>query len=372
MQGGYWTSRYNESRVTRDPVHLHPPLVGAWTYRPRGVGLGFVRAGHGDVLTTVGGRCRVSRVNLRSGRAVWVSKDETGVSLLADWNSTLLIFGDSEEARELDVTSGRLVRTRKCPSGLGLQDSFVVGNVLVGNVGAEFHGIDLTDLRVLWAVPKFAGTLVSDGNVVIWPDRDVVAFDLLTGKERWRRREVELGGRSSSLGCAWNGVFVVVIGGHLTAFDIGSGGIVWRWKVPYFVHWWHPYKNGRAYLLFDGPEPQRCGVYGIIDLRTGELLLERELGPAVPEPVCLRKKGFTAGTKGVPAEHWRDVRVVVSETHAFLQNASGQIVALKRDTGEVEEVVEIDGMPTGAEPVIYENRLLLTDFSAAVHCFEGA
>jgi hypothetical protein len=52
---------------------------------------------------------------------------------------------------------------------------------------------------------------------------------------------------------------------------------------------------------------------------------------------------------------------------------SGQIVVLGRETGEIEQVVEIDGMPVGrTEPVIYQNRLLLTDFNAAVYCFEGA
>jgi hypothetical protein len=45
---------------------------------------------------------------------------------------------------------------------------------------------------------------------------------------------------------------------------------------------------------------------------------------------------------------------------------------LGRETGEVEQVVEIDGMPAGGGPMMDENRLLLTDFNPAVYCFEGA
>jgi hypothetical protein len=275
-----------------------------------------------------------------------------------------LAFGDGDTVRTLDLKTGRAISKREFKPGLGVQQSFIAKDILVGNLAPEFHAIDLRDMRVLWAVPKLAGTLVSDGNVVIWPEDDVVALDLLSGREQWRRTKGELGGHVSRSACAWEGWFIVVTGAQLTALDLKTGRTVWRWKVPSFFHWWHPY-DGRAYFFLDG-------VYAIVDLKEGKLLLECALGPAVPEPLRLKKKGLTAGTKGVPPEHWRDVRVVVSETHTFLQNASGQIVALKRDTGEIEQVVEIDAMPTGAEPVIYENRLLLTDFNAAVHCFEAA
>jgi len=62
--------------------------------------------------------------------------------------------------------------------------------------------------------------------------------------------------------------------------------------------------------------------------------------------------------RGTEPQSWRDVRVAVSETHVFLQNSSGQIVALGRETGEVEQVVEIDGMPMGrAEPVLRHERI---------------
>lgn len=78
------------------------------------------------------------------------------------------------------------------------------------------------------------------------------------------------------------------------------------------------------------------------------------------------------GARG-PARTWHDVRLSVSETHAFLTNASGQIVVLKRDTSEIEQVVEIDGMPhPGMEPIVYEGRLLVMDIGGNIYCFEGA
>ena len=112
----------------------------------------------------------------------------------------------------------------------------------------------------------------------------------------------------------------------------------------------------------------------IVDLKTGERLFERSIGPTVPVPVKGKRKGLTVSRRGVAAEAWRAARIVVSETHAFVVNGgSGQIVVLGRESGEVEQVTEIDAMPIARyEPVIYENHLLLTDLNAAVHCFKGA
>lgn len=362
MMPGYWTLRYNGARVAPTPVDLGGPLRATWKYRPKGAGLGFVRAGHEGVFTTVGSGA-ATRLDLASGAVVWLDNDRNGAALLSLWKGDLLVFGDGDYVRGLDPASGKVRWKRECPTGLGLQNSFIVGDRLVGDLANGFHMIDLGTLDQRWHVPKLAGPLVSDGRVVVWYDRDVVAFDLESGRELWRRVEKDVG-LGDLPGCAWNGCFIVLKGDHLTALDLETGRTVWREGLP--VTWWHPYCDGRAYAF------TLDGVYLIVDLRTGRRLFEKALGPRVPEPARLKKQGLTYGARGQTLETWRSVRLVVSETHAFVQNYSGQIVVLKRDTGEVEQVLEIDAMPTGAEPVIYDGRLLLTDFNATVHCFVGA
>ena len=110
----------------------------------------------------------------------------------------------------------------------------------------------------------------------------------------------------------------------------------------------------------------------------GAWLLYNEQGahvdPLGPENQLIFHTGPLTGTTAPTAGHpWRDARVAVSDTHAFVQRPSGQIAVLARDSGEVQQVLEIDGMPTGlTEPVIYHNHLLLTDFASSVYCFEGA
>jgi outer membrane protein assembly factor BamB len=349
MPTEYWTLRFNGARIARDKVSLVAPLADGWKHVPDGPAPGYVRAGDGAVFTEAGGG-HPARLSLDAGLPVWMSPAEVCFYARCVWC--------------LDLATGETSWEMAHP-GLGLEQSYIVNDVLVGNLAREFHVIDLNTLQTLWAVPKLAKwPLVGNEDVVIWADADVVCYDLMTGAVRWQRPKADFGGEGYRVGCIWQGQFIHVLGGALTALDLKTGATIWRWPLPDAMHWWHPY-DGRGYCFLDG-------VYVIVDLATGKTLFERSYGPTVPAPVMKKKHGLRVEVRGQAANRWRSVRVVVSETNAFLQNESGQIVVLERDTGDVVQVVEIDGMPTGAEPVIYENHLLLTDFGAAVYCFKGA
>lgn len=361
MTGECWTTRYSPARVAPVPLTLKAPLSRAWKYSPKGAAPGFIRTGKGAVFTDVG-QSRATRLDLQSGKAVWIETGKHTVCLITRWKEELLVFGNSS-LRSLDLASGAVKWQRECQ--VGLESSFVVDDLLVGKLAEHFHVLDLNTLEYLWKVRELASNLlVSDGNIVIRGDDDVTCFDLRSGAVRWQRPKADFGGEGYRPGCIWGGQYIAILADSLTSLDIATGRTIWRWQLPDVLHWWHPY-GGRAYCFLDG-------VYVIVDMATGKVQFERSLGPKVPAPVKGKKSGLRVRTRGRDLESWRDVRVVVSETHAFLQNASGQIVVLGRETGEVEQIVEVDGMPLGAEPVIYERRLLLADFNAAVYCFQGA
>jgi outer membrane protein assembly factor BamB len=210
-------------------------------------------------------------------------------------------------------------------------------------------------MKELWSWKSLASRpLVSDGTVVVVPHDDVHCFELKTGKVVWEKHGRNEWGAHLP-GCAWQGKYVGFLGGQLTALELKTGKVVWRWPLPDdAVTGWYPY-DGRGYVFLYG------GTYIVLDLASGKQVFERWLGRYVPEPVKGKKSGLMVGTRGAGGETWR-ANIVVSETHAFLTCQSGQIVALERETGEVVQVVEIDGMPV-YEPAIYQNRLLLTDMS---------
>lgn len=285
------------------------------------------------------------------------------MGLIVRRGSDVLVFDDDYCVRSLAIDSGSLRTSRKCEAGLGLRDSYVVGDILVGHLAGSFHAIDLSTLMPLWEVPELLlYPLVGDEQRVIRADEDVTCYDLKTGAVRWRRPGADFGGKAYQMGFLWRDLFCVRIGEPLllTALDAETGKTVWRADFP--VQWCQPYGD-RAYGI------ESTGRYQILDLEAGRLVLERQLAD-VPGPTG-RKGGLTAAP--MTGHPWRDARVAVSETHAFIQRPAGQIVVLGRETGEVEQIVELDGMPIArTEPVIYENNLLLTDFNAAVYCFRGA
>jgi outer membrane protein assembly factor BamB len=358
-----WTTHYSSRRLPADALVLKAPLQRAWKHKPRGVAVGAVWAGDGDVFVSIGKEASAKRMALRSGKVVWQDTGG-GVALMARWRSHLLVSG-SGEVRELDFRTGDVRRVRQ--GRLGLQDCFIVDDLLVGALAESWHAIDLETLVPVWSKPDFTPRpLIGDGRVVIRAYKDTTCVDLKTGTSQWERAKSDIG-ECFHVPCIWQDRFCGFYSqgneGALMALDVKTGKTVWRWVVPTAVLGWFPYA-GRAYCLL------HRGRYVVLDLVSGQVVFEKDLGAHVPVPMKGKKSGLMIGVRGERSERWENTQVIVSETHAFLANASGQIVALKRDTGEVEQVVEIDGMPASV-PIIYENRLLITDMTPATYCFEG-
>lgn len=353
-----WTTRYTPQRVP-PPLELRAPLRRRWVHQPKGSLLGTLRAGQGAIFSTCGSG--VSRLDLQAGRALWVNPG--AANLILPWDGSLL--AGSLELRAIDIDTG--TTEWKKDTILGMAGSFTVDNVLVGNTPEGVHTVDLNEFKPLWSKPwLMTHPPASDGSVAIWARDNVSCVDVRSGALRWERREEELGKGATHLGFIWKGLYVVRVGRPrcLTAFDLATGRTVWRSDEGAFF-WCQPY--GDHVHCFDVH-----GVYLVLDLVNGKEVFRKSVGRTVPEPIRTPKKGLMVGTRGAEPESWRDVRVAVSETHVFLQNASGQIVVLGRETGEVEQVVELEGMPIArTEPMIYRNCLFVADFNAAVYCFEG-
>jgi outer membrane protein assembly factor BamB len=249
-----------------------------------------------------------------------------------------------------------------------MDGSCIIEDVLVGSMPEHVHAVDLSRREPLWTKPWLVTQPpATDGSAAVFADQAVWCVELRNGKVRWEHTEEKLGKGAMHMGCIWGGMYVVRVGRprRLTAFDLQSGTTVWRADAGGFF-WFQPYGDHAYCFDLDGE-------YVVLTLEKGEEVFRKPIGKTVPEAIRTPKKGLMVGTSGAEPESWRDVRVAVSETHVFLQNASGQIVVLGRETGEVEQVVEIDGMPMGrTEPIIYRNHLLLADFNARVYCFEGA
>lgn len=370
MSPEHWTTHYSCTRVPAQPLALKPPLRRAWKHKPRGVAIGTVWAGDGDAFVSIGKDASAKRLSLRSGKVLWQDTGG-GVDFMTRWRSHLLVSCDGG-VRELDIRTGEVKRARR--GQLGRQDGFIVGDVLVGPLTESWGAIDLDTLGLVWERPSRnipgAGTasLASDGMRCVTRDADGTAgIDVNTGVVYWQRPASDVG-QGFYVPCIWQdrfyGFYSQGVDGALMALDLETGKIVWRWVVPGAVLGWYPYA-GRAYCFFT------AGRYRILDLASGEIICEKDLGLHVPVPVKGKKSGLMVSVRGQRLERWESTQVIVSETHAFLSNASGQIVVLKRDSGDVEQVVEIDGMPVGG-PIIYENHLLIADFSPAAYCFEGA
>ncbi len=353
-----WADRYVGSRLPPHPLKLRPPLRRAWKYKSKGQELGFLRSGFGLVFSTMGKGS--SCVDLSTGKVVWKKDAATGA--LLRWKEELLI-GLEHDLLACDPRTGEEHSQRTI--AVGMREGFVVSDVLVAHLPDAIRLVDLRSLEQLWSIEAWTKfPTLSDGSFLIRAhEDDVVCFDLRSGAVRWQRGKAELGGGPYQMGFIWRDLFVVKIGEPLllTAFEVKTGKTVWRTDFP--VQWCEPYGE-RAYGI------EAKGAYRILDIATGKVVFEQAVQD-VPPPAG-EKRGLVV-QRDPDLWPWRDARLAVSESHAYVQRPSGQIVVLERETGVVEQVVEIGGMPVGrAAPIIYENRLLLTDFNAAVYCFEGA
>ena len=351
----YWSIRYNAARVPPAPLHLKAPLERVWKYKPKGSLVGFVRAGQGAVFAT-GGK-GPARLDPASGKPVWTVAFEA--DLLIPRSGDILAWS-MQGTQAIDMSSGE-VRWKRDVS-LGMNTSCLVGELLVGVMPDALQVVNLATLENLWRVERLIlNAPVSDGQVAIIGEDSVCCYDLHGGAVRWQHPGSDFGGKCWQMGFIWRDLFVVKIGEPLllTAFDVKTGKTVWRTDFP--VQWCEPYGE-RAYGI------EAKGAYKILDLATGKIVFEKVV-EKVPPPESPRK-GLVL-ERDPDAWPWRDTLAAVTETHTFLVKRTGQIIALKRDSGELEQVVEIEGMPASL-PIIYENRLLLTDFNASVYCFEGA
>ena len=361
----YWTFRYSGERVAPGLVTLRAPLQHLWAYKaPQGRMLGFVRAGAAGWYTSTGSGL-TARLDPASGQALWTEPNDCGPDegayVISLWPTGLIASG-LRTVRWLDPGTGARHRLERRSSTLGLPYGFVVDGLFVSS---ELEVLRLENLETVWmAKPKLRSAEPHAGNrdSLVWTDDgDVTCVDLETGAPRWSHTGKDLGGRPSRPGCIWDGKFIVVANG-LRAFDLVTGKQVWHWPLPRALYWWHPYA-GRAYLFIGG------ATYVIVDLATGQEVFRRTLGPTVPLDPTGRLR---ASKRERQPPSWHSTKIVVSETHAFLDNDTGHVVALKRDTGEVEQVLETGSMNLGLEPAIYDNHLFRIDDYAVLHCYKGS
>ena len=121
--------------------------------------------------------------------------------------------------------------------------------VLAASQDGAIHAFDRRSGALVWSIPRAAGpalggtyefrALAHTGGTLVAASLtgSVSAYDLITRRERWRRRPV---GASVmfGLGTDRTTVYVPYLSGHLVAVDLGDGRERWRTAEPAFS--WKP------------------------------------------------------------------------------------------------------------------------------------
>jgi outer membrane protein assembly factor BamB len=193
-----------------------------------------------------------------------------------------------------------------------------------------------------------AAPVIAEGSVfAIDADSRVSAFDLATGRRRWRvdaaPEDESAGGLGG--GVAVEGTRLIVVNGYaeVVAMEIADGAIVWRRRLPAPARGAPCVADGRAFV------PTVEGQLVAIRLDSGEVAW------------TYRGTGGAAGLLGIPAPALDSATVVA----AF---PSGEIAAMRPDTGRVlwvESLAATGGLAplnelssVRAAPIIVQGRAI--------------
>lgn len=281
---------------------------------------------------------------------------------------------------QIEASTGAVTRNDACEyyvDKLLAERSIFVGSTLLA-VGPGQHAsvvaaVSFADqLKVLWKretryrrgdFPRTSfdwDVACSASLVFVGCGDELVALDLGSGDRMWNAPLADVGGGPTIAG-KWvpmvsEGHVVITLPAGTAAFSTETGER--RWVFP--RGGCRTVYGGRVYIV-DG------GRYYVLDLRTGECLLEKALAEEVERKWRLQRVTFPT-------------YLAVSETHGFVGDQAGRLYALERDTGEPVWMHQPEGISgfSGNIPVIAGNRLYISSFSMApappprLYCYEGA
>lgn len=237
---------------TSDTPELSPPLEEAWRLTPdEGGGLSAPVIA-GDTVFSFG-RTKVYSVDLETGELNWSIDREEGpitapvVFESADRLGGALLAYVEGKGDETQVTA-IAVDTQKTAWTMPLEEDSLSGltatadQILVTTKSGTVTSVDSSTGKETWSVLPLPGPIDSapavDEAAVYFPVRSakdgtlsVIAIDLLTGEQKWRKAVGLLGSTSSTLTVSDGRVFAVIPGfasGEVYSFSTEDGSVIWK------------------------------------------------------------------------------------------------------------------------------------------------
>ncbi len=347
-------------------------------------GLGFSPLGvDGGVIAIAGSGSTGTVMRLEHGKERWRQDGHYGgrVGLARD---RIVVMDQPESGRrfaEMGIDTGVVLRSAPCdfsPEVLVPEKGGFVGSghYSWGDDNICTLDIALVDLETLeprWQAcsrgtreDTFSFDMAcGDDAVFLAKGKRFVALDLETGVERWSAGIEEYGGARPDAPYPMVSESRVLIrtAQGTAALDAATGRLLWHVKADGR----RAIYGGRVYVA--GSRTVGGDDLAVVDLASGEVLLERNLGELVKAKWGITKWG---------REMWVGTGIVVSDTHFFLGDGDGRLYAFEKETAEPVWYHHPKGSNgyQACSPTVEGNKLYLVTAGSAkrpgsLYCYES-
>ncbi len=320
---------------------LTAPLRESWSTSVKGRRL---VATDSELLLAEGPREVNVALSARSGKRLWTYPWGTAWPGPGD---TVLVALSEDEVHVVDAATGRPRRVLWCGWPRGYAGDLVIGQL------SCFHavyacGVDWESGRRLWRAPSPAAiheTAISGDTLVAGlHNGSVLALDLRTGRERWRREWPQWFDLQDDRGRAHVLILgddvIVGVPGHTLRLSLATGATAWHAERQFEV------------LHADRLYGCQGAEYFALDAATGREALRRTLDD-------------------IPEREGESFRChAVSDTHAFLTSDRDALLALERDSGLPVWSHQDPGEPDVVACFARDGRLYYR-VETKVYCFES-
>jgi outer membrane protein assembly factor BamB/predicted MPP superfamily phosphohydrolase len=214
----------------------------AWTYQDQSdIGSGMAVFNNEVILADTKGL--VYALDKVTGKRLWFYATKGKIYSTPAVNAGRVVVGSSDQNIYcLSATTGKLIWKLAAEKAVVASPVIKDGVVFIGASDGRFRAIDLMSGKLLWQFNDVKGFVVTKpliyNNTVYFGcwNNDLYALDAKTGKVMWSWNNGSINRMFSPAACypvAANGrLFIVAPDQYMTAFDAGTGKVIWRIKVP--------------------------------------------------------------------------------------------------------------------------------------------